>query len=295
MTDTPIDRLCAVGRAADEAIDLAQCGLDLARVGLWHERAGVDPAPYLRHLAALTEAVADYAGPDPAAADLDLRREALTQVIARRYGYGAGAADEEDVFEDMEAANLMAVIDRRRGLPVALGLIYMAVCHDLGWLMTGIDFPGRFLVRLEGPGADGRPGQVILDLFDDCRVLAPPDLRELYKTIAGPEAEVDPLAFVAMPRRSVLLRLQNNIRLRQMKAGDLAGAAETLETMVWIDPGEANLWREVGLVNARLDRIQAAVTALEEYLRLGAADAVDADQDRYDVSVLLQELRARLN
>ncbi|MEX2311061.1 MAG: hypothetical protein WD624_01275 [Rhodospirillales bacterium] len=42
-------------------------------------------------------------------------------------------------------------------------------------------------------------------------------------------------------------------------------------------------------MNARLDRIQAAVDALENYLRLGAGE-----QARYNTTILLQELRTRL-
>jgi regulator of sirC expression with transglutaminase-like and TPR domain len=56
-----------------------------------------------------------------------------------------------------------------------------------------------------------------------------------------------------------------------------------------IAPEEPTLWRECGLLNARLDRIQAAVDALEEYLRLGAGE-----QARYNTTILLQELRTRL-
>jgi len=67
-------------------------------------------------------------------------------------------------------------------------------------------------------------------------------------------------------------------------------AAQTIETMALFAPGHTDLWREAGLLYARLERNRDAVRMLEEYMRrTGAEDA------RYKTSVLLQELQARLN
>ena len=208
-------------------------------------------------------------------------REALVEVLARRYGYGGNDA----VFDDLEAADLTRVIDRRRGLPVALGILYLHVCEEVGWPLVGIDFPGRFLMRL-GDGA----GRLMVDPFDDLQVLAAPDLRALLKAVSGPDAELTPDRMAEMTGRRVILRLEDNIRLRQMQRGDLADAAETLDAMLLVAPGVDFLWREAGLVNARLGHLQRAVAALETYL----AQAPGAEQG-YQVSLLLQELRARLN
>ena len=60
--------------------------------------------------------------------------------------------------------------------------------------------------------------------------------------------------------------------------------------MVLFAPHQADLWHEVGLLHARLDHIKDAVRALEEYLRQTGGEDVG-----YNASVLLQELRAKLN
>ena len=73
-------------------------------------------------------------------------------------------------------------------------------------------------------------------------------------------------------------------------AGDLAAAADTLQGMLAIAPDVGHLWRESGLVNARLDRIANAVAALENYHK-----CEPGQENGYEASKLLQELRARLN
>ncbi len=270
-------RLVRIGAFADGRIDPAETALILASA----ERPGVSMERYRRHLERLAAETAAYADSGDGPGGLDLRVEALAQVIARRYGYGGA----EDTYDDPESANLMRVIDRRRGLPVALGIIYIHVARTLGWPIAGIDFPARFLVRLEDDGE-----RVILDPFDGGRVLSAKDMRDLFKAVAGNHAELTPAHYRALGNRDVLVRLQNNIKVRLLRAEQLEEAVETVETMLLFAPKRAALWREAGLLHARLDNVPAAVAALEEYLRHSSGDPA-----RYRTSVFLQELRGRLS
>ena len=266
--------LRAVAAQGDSDIDVAEVALLLAAAG----RPGVLLQPYRRHLAKICEEVARHAGADPA---LDMRVEALRAVIAKRYGY-VGTAD---AFRDPDAANLTYVMDRRGGLPVTLGVIYLHVGRALGWTMAGIDFPPRFLIRLE---LDGR--RLMLDPFDGLKILDTPDLRALLKDFAGPEAEIRLDHFRPLSPREVLLRLQNTVKARLLDSRQVEDALAQVDLILLFAPETPALWREAGVLNARLDNLQAAVVAFEEFLRRETRDA-----SRYRVTMMLQELRARLN
>ena len=257
----------------DEDVALAAAALDIAAL----HRAGTVQAPYLRHLESLIQEVGAYAGKAP---DVDRAAEALVQVIARRYGYGG----DDESFDDFEAANLATVIDERRGLPVALGILYIHVARAQGWSVGGIDFPGRFLVRLEVK-AERR----ILDPFDHGRLLEPQDLREMLKIGAGLEAELGPEHYREIGNREILLRLENNLKVRHLRAEQFDDALRVIETMLLFAPETSSLWREAGMIHARMDRVQEAILALEEFLRLDTSA-----ESRYSASVLLQDLRSRL-
>jgi regulator of sirC expression with transglutaminase-like and TPR domain len=60
----------------------------------------------------------------------------------------------------------MRVVDRRRGLPVALAILYIAAARYQGWPICGLNFPGHFLLSLELGGARG-----IVDPFDGAQAL----------------------------------------------------------------------------------------------------------------------------
>jgi len=268
-------RLTDIGNANDDAIDVAGAALVLAAA----DRPGVALEPYQRHLKSLADEVRAYVG--DADADLDLRIEALVQVIIRRYGYGGG----DEVFDDLDAANLMRVIDSRAGLPVALGIIFINTARAQQWAITGLSFPGRFLLRLDAAGQ-----RKIIDPFAGGAVIEASGIRGMFKAVAGNHVELTPEHYRDTGNRDILLRLQNNIKNRLVRGEQWDGALQAIETMVLFAPDKADLWYEAGLLHARSDHIGDAVRMLEEYLR-----RIGAEEVRYNTSVLLQELRAKLN
>ena len=276
----PLDiraRLTEIGGAEDGAIDLFESALVLAAA----DRPRARLEPYRRHMEGIISEVRTYVGGTEPLVPLGLRIEGLVQVIIKRYGYGG----TQEVFDDLDAVNMMRVIDSRSGMPIVIGILFMQTARTLGWDICGLDFPGRFLVRLEAGGE-----RRILDPFAGGTVVEPRDMRDMFKAIAGNHVELRAEHYRDMGNRDILLRLQGNIKIRLLREERFDDALETLEVMLLFAPDKLELWRETGLLHARLDHIKDAIRALEEYLR-----RCGTDETRYNTSMLLQELRARLN
>lgn len=258
----------------DEAIDLAGAALALAALD--------DPqAPLARYRAVLADiarAVGEAAAGETA---LEQRIRALNEVLVDQYRF---CGDERD-YDNLDNADLMRVIDRRKGLPVTLGILYLHAARAQGWVMDGLAFPAHFLVRLE----DEAGHRAILDPFHGGRTVLPPDMRELLKALSGQAAELEPAHYAPVGNRDILLRLQNNIKLRLLRAGRLAEALRIVEGMLLFAPDSVLLWREAGMIHLRLDNLRAAIAALEQYV----ARAPNSPT-RHRTSVLLQELHGRL-
>ena len=133
----------------------------------------------------------------------------------------------------------------------------------------------------------------MLDPFNDGQVIEPPALRALLQRVLGPNAVLAPEHFDAVPDRDVLLRLENNVRLRLAKREDWQASARSLDRMLAIAPDRPELLFESGQINARLDKRRAAIAAFERFLATEAAKADPAWAAR--ASELLQELRRGLN
>jgi regulator of sirC expression with transglutaminase-like and TPR domain len=268
----------AAGRLPDSELDIAGVALQLARI----DAPVADWQAANAHLSDIARAAVEIASADPEAdgGDLARRRAALAELLHDRFGYGGDA----ESYEDLSNANLLKVIERRRGLPVALGILWLHAAEAAGWQAHGVDFPGHFLVALSGRG------QVVVDVFGGGAPLEARDLRALLKRFAGETAELGRDTLAPMGKRAVLLRLQNNIKVRRLRDGDLGGAVACTEDMLRIAPDAAALWREAGLMHQRLGHITAAIMSLERFLEL-SPDGPQAGR----VRGLLEELRQRLN
>jgi regulator of sirC expression with transglutaminase-like and TPR domain len=270
--------LNAAGQLPDAELELASVALQFGRIDApeadWRA-AAAHLSDLARHAmaAATADPLAD--GGDPA------RRVAVLAGVLARFGY----AGDQDTYEDPANANLIRVTERRRGLPVALGLLWLHMAEAVGWNAHGLDFPGHFLLGLEGSH-----GKAVVDPFHDGLVLEAPALRALLKQMEGDQAELRPGLLVPMARRPVLLRLQNNLKLRRLRAGDLAGGLACTEDMLRLAPQETMLWRDAAIMNQRLDRIGAALSCLEHFLHL-MPDGEAAERARG----MAAELRQRLN
>ncbi len=238
----------------------------------------IDLAPLRQHLAVMAADLADLVRRRGAAA------ERLADVIGRAYAYRG----DSETYDDLQNADLARVIERRKGLPVALSILYLHVARAQGWDAEGLAFPGHFLIRVAIDGA-----RHVVDPFHDGVVRDAVQLRDLVRRVLGPDAELQPGHFDAVSDRDVLLRLENNVRLRLAKAEDWQGAARSLDRMLAIAPNRPELLFESGQINARLDKRRAAISAFERFLAVEAGLGDPAV--RLQATDLLQELRRGLN
>ncbi len=258
----------------DDALDLAQMALALAALG----RPGLDAAPYAAHLDALADEAEALAEPGMSPAE---QVASLNAVLFDRGGYQG----DSETYDDLANADLTRVIERRKGLPIALSILYLHVARGLGWPAAGVNFPGHFLVRL---GAAGE--ELLVDPFERGAVRSRGELDALLKSMQGPEAALAPAHLALAENREILMRLQNNIKLRCLKAGDAAAGLAAVERMALVAPGSPAVWYEAAALNAELGQLRRARTCLETVTRLDRTGRL-----RSQVEDLLGRLKARLN
>jgi regulator of sirC expression with transglutaminase-like and TPR domain len=263
-----------LGASNEPILPIAEAALALASF----DRPRVALARYSRHLKALATDVGRRAGIGP---DLAARANALNEIILLKHGYSG----DELTYDDLQNANLMRVIDRRKGLPVALGILYLGAARTQSWDAVGLNFPGHFLIRLSDAGE-----RLILDPFHGGRILDAVALRELLKAIAGQEVELSPDHYTPVADREVLLRLQNNLKSRLIQGQRYEEAVRVIETMRMLPPNFAELAREAGLLQAQLGNMRAAVRSIEEFIAHTPDGAA-----RHEAAIVLQQIKAKLN
>ena len=246
--------LDAAAAAGDAPLAIAETALALAVLDrVTAGGAAPDLGPCRAALQAIEAAVAaaEDRGTEPVAA--------LAAGIAGTLGYRG----DTDTYDDLGNADLVRVLERRRGLPVALGVLYIHAARARGHEATGLNVPAHFLI---GVAAAGR--RSALDPFHGGEPVAPDQLRSLLSRMGAAAADLS-TALVAVPDRAVLLRLQNNIKLRRLQSGDTAGGLAVLARMRRMAPDLPDLLREEAGLLAATGSMRAASAALRGWLAAG--------------------------
>ncbi|MEN6541373.1 transglutaminase-like domain-containing protein [Parvibaculum sp.] len=274
--------LRAAGETPDDALDIAHLALAFAAL----DRPGVSLAPYEEHLKELVRSLRTSLGSDLARGgeSAEVIAGALAGMVAGRYLYRGDSA----TYDDPQNANLMHVIDRRKGLPVTLGILYLHVGQALGLDIHGLNFPGHFVLRL-------RVGQsaAIVDPFNRGDILSSADLLRLLRSIEGEEAKLTPDVHAPVGPRDILLRLQNNILSRAIRANDLDRARGVVSRMIWLAPRRAGLHFELGRIEVHAGHMGAAAEAFETCRSMASGEGEMRIAGMAEEA--LRRLKARLN
>jgi regulator of sirC expression with transglutaminase-like and TPR domain len=269
----PVDYLRRLGRTGEGPYDIAMAALILGSLDHSHREL----APYQSHL----EEVAEQA-------QLALRLTAnaeggardLAELLAGRYGYDG----DRLAYDDPQNANLISVIERRRGMPVALGILYIHAARAAGFEASGLNSPGHFLLRIGLRGSE-----TLIDPFNGGAALERERFRAPPRT-RGVGAEVEQ-AFQSVTDAEVLLRLQNNLKVRALQQGDGGRAIEIAQRMVLVAPKRPELWLELAHLNEEEGALSAARSAYEICLTLTKSGTAFHNEAALGV----QGLKRRLN
>lgn len=249
--------LVETGKVPDRFIDLAKAALALAS----EDHEGISVGRYLSHIDKMTKDVGVRHREllkSGAADDAGTKLAALKHVLVDLNEY----TGDIQTYDDLQNADLFRVIDRRKGLPIALSILYVQIGTAQGWDVRALNFPGHVLCRIEDK--DGE--RLIFDPFEQARPMSAPEMRALVKMVIGPQAELSSDFYEPASKREMLVRLQNNIKLRQIENADYKSALKTVKAMQLIDPSEYRLLLDSGVLYAKLGQRKAAIEVLEQYM-----------------------------
>lgn len=202
--------------------------------------------------------------PEVQAVDGAARLGRLVHAVYRTLGFTT-----PERYDDPRLHLLDRVLERREGSPVALAVVMIALGRRLGVRLSGVAFPGHFMLRFEASqpvfvdpssGAFPFPADSLLSLAAD----------ELRLPRARAERFLRPVG-----ARTVAVRLLQNLQRAHTERGDL-GRAMLVADRLYEVTGSPMARCERGLRAAALGAPFGALDDLEAYLR----DHRDAEVSR---------------
>lgn len=209
------------------------------------------------------------------------RLRALNQFF---YGDLHFAGNVNDYY-DPDNSHLNVVLRTRRGIPIALAVLWMELAQGLRLTATGVSFPGHFLIKVSLPR-----GQVVLDPFTG-QSLSREDISERlapYQRRVGTSDLDIPLGLYLQPAppRDIIARMLRNLKEIYRTQEDWPRLVAVEDRLIALLPEDWGEWRDRGLAHAELGHDALAVRDLECYL-----EHADAGLDLEAIAGRVAELR----
>ena len=264
----------------DEAINLAEAALLIAT----EEYRDLDIAAYLARLDQLAATLKRRLRPDIGPADTII---ALNRFLFEEQGFSGDAVD----YYDPRHSFLNEVLDRKRGIPITLAVVYIEIGRRVGLPVQGISFPAHFLVKCQL-----REGTVVLDPYAKGISLSFDDLKQRIKSLRNgvePPRSVVAGALATASNKDIVVRMLRNLKSIYSHHKEWLKALAAADRIIIAMPDSAEEYRDRGMLYANLECFRAALFDLQAYLKMLPV-AQDADVVREKV-IELQAVASRLN
>lgn len=258
------ERLSEIVKGSEQELNLAEAALLIAR----DEYPALDVEAYLRQIDELATGVQQRL---PAQAGLEDTLVALNQFLFVEQGFSG----DMDNYDDPRNSFLNEVLDRKRGIPITLSILYMEVGRRLGLPLKGVSFPGHFLVKFTT-----REGEVVLDPFSGGCLMSKEDLEQMLEdTFGAAEAAYAPLErlLISANKKEILVRMLRNLKGAYLRRERHDKALTVVNQILLIQPDQPDEVRDRGRIYEHLECYRAALENYQSYLaqRPGAGDAPD--------------------
>jgi regulator of sirC expression with transglutaminase-like and TPR domain len=264
----------------DEQINLAEAALLIAS----EEYGGLDIAAYLALLDDIAGTLKRRLRPDISPADTVV---ALNRYLFDELGFSGNAAD----YYDPRNSFLNEVLDRKRGIPITLAIVYIEIGRRVGLPVQGISFPAHFLVKCKL-----REGTLVLDPYARGSSLSFDDIKQRVKSLhegVEPPRSVMASMLAAASNKDILVRMLRNLKGIYSHHKEWLKALTATDRIISVMPDSAEEYRDRGMIYLNLECFRAALFDLQAYLKMLPV-ARDADTVHEKVAEL-QSVAARLN
>ena len=236
-----------------------RCDVDLVRLML---EFAADAYPQLDRVGYLLEidrlGVAVDAGWVPLARPD--ARERLTKVSRLLYEV-EGFHGNFDAYYEPENSYLNEVLDRRVGIPISLGILYMAVAQRAGLRMFGVNTPGHFVV---GCHSDGE--MLLVDPFTSGDILNRDECRRRIEDTVGQRGIVKNEHFRPAVPRDIAARVLRNLKAAYAMQNRWHDALPVQQRLTALLPHFPQEQRDLGLIYLRTGQPREALNLLEDYV-----------------------------
>ena len=216
--------------------------------------------------------------------DLNAKLRTLTHHLGVTVGY---SGDQHDSYNPRNLY-LDQVLTRKKGVPIALSLVYMEVGARLGIFFEPIGLPGSMVMR-----AASQKDDIYVDPFHHGTLMSKEDCGNLIADLLGEKVQLPDEFFQPYTKRKFLVHLLSSLKKMHVRKRNYHRAIAAADRVTLLDPYLGSNLKERAWMFYKTNRFGLAINDLETYLDLHPL-ANDANSVRGQIRKLWQTL-ASLN
>jgi regulator of sirC expression with transglutaminase-like and TPR domain len=251
-----------------EFAHLIQGGDDVHLARLFLELASdaypdLDPKPYLARLRDIALRIRLRCRPRAKARDIVGQINWVLFVDEEIRG------NQEDYYEPRNSY-LNEVLDRRRGIPISLAVLYLIVAERVDLPMAGVNLPMHFMLRVEEEGDTW-----FVDPFHAGAVYSRSRCEQRISELAGREIILTDAMLAPCSLAVIAARTLRNLKAIHGQSRDITALLPVQRRLTALNPNDPAELRDLGILCAQMGRPGEAIDPLCRFLEIcpGAAGA----------------------
>ncbi len=267
-------KFCDEIRGPEESIELARAALRIAE----EEYPLLPVDHYLGVLDLMAVEVGDRL--DGETAPLVVLDELIDYLFRQR-----GLRGNRDAYYDPRNSFLNDVLERGLGIPLTLGIVLIETGRRLDLPLSGVNFPGHFLVRYRGEEV-----RLLIDPFNGGEKVFEDQAQLFLDRTYGGLVRMKPHFLREAGKRDMLVRMLTNLKSIYARVQDHRRTLAAIERLGELRPARPRDLRDRGILLAKLGNRLDAIAELDRYLAIAPAGP-DAETVRELVDRLRRQER----
>ena len=186
------------------------------------------------------------------------------ELIARIAGMVAGEwgiVGSPDAYHEADGSFLDRVIEKRRGIPISVSVLYVVLCQRIGLDLSLVAAPLHVLTRFEAP-----EGTLFLDAFAGQRILTYDETLNWLRDLSGLPTSVIEHSLGPADPRTVITRMLTNLKVLYSRLEDWQSVWRVQNRLVALNPTDYRERRDLGISAINAERPGVAIRLLESLL-----------------------------
>jgi regulator of sirC expression with transglutaminase-like and TPR domain len=272
-----VDAFARIVALDDDHIDLGEAALLIAK----DEYPNLDVKKYLKRLDLMAQHLKEVIGnqTDP---------KTVIKLINKYLFEELGFEGNRQEHADPKNSFLNDVLDRKKGLPITLSLIYIELARRLKLPIYGVGLPLHFIVKYKTADniADNKAikdikdiKDIYIDPYNFGAILSEADCKSKVSELYVGKVEFKKEFLDVVSKKQILVRMLNNLRAIYYSRAEYRKLEQVVKRILLITPDSPEDTKLMGFLRYGTSDYPRALWYFKRYLHL-EPNALDADQIR---------------